>query len=124
MISFSDGKAALDALTAAAKRIQNREVIEQVLSVHGFLLDVYGQLVNERDARERSDARIKELEAKLDERALLVSEGNLLWKNTGDGNRIGPYCTRCHAILDKLVPLRISEMQLPTCPECKNWYPA
>ncbi len=121
MIQLSEINSVLDLVRSVAGNIKNAELNRAILELHGTVFKLYGEYGNEREARERAESKVRELEAKaLALGELDLKDGMLCKKGTDQNQR---FCQRCHEVEKHLVALKtIAPNEVYRCPNCKETF--
>ena len=102
-------------LAKLAQKLDNIEIIQQVLDVQSELLKVHEEL----QALRKENEELKNIE-KID--AQLVLRDNAYWQDSAPETRRGPFCMRCWDAERKKVTLVVRNDGLQRCKNCDKTF--
>lgn len=111
----------IKALVEATKKQKDRKTMELVINLETSLLEFQSEFDKLREQANRLESENVALKRQKEiSRSLSYEIG--VYFNELDGEREGPFCTRCWDADNKLVRLAVQKSGIAQCPECKSFY--
>jgi len=119
-MGYSDWKeAALDFKTFVGS-ISNPEQREKVNQMREFMLEQKEEIFVLTEANSKLREEVTDLQNQLKDKNEMVFEAPYYWKVTENGEKHGPFCSKCFDADLKKIHLREGRKGYWMCPKCKD----
>ncbi len=109
----------LDEIKSVAKTIQQIDNID----LYRKILDLQAEVMNLLEENGNLKTEVASLKDKLRIKESLVFQQDAYWQKASDGNKYGPFCTKCwdtEQILVRMLDDPLSRLPCNKCPNCKT----